>query len=113
MNLTQLIAGTHRTLYRLTGGAFGGRMAGGPVLLLTTTGRKTGKVRTWPLRYFADGPDLVVVASNAGLPRPPGWCFNLRSHPQATVEIRRRKLRVRAEEAPPAQRERLWNLIVA
>ncbi len=110
--LSKLIGGAHRSLYRSTGGAIGGRIGGGPILLLTTTGRKSGKAHTRPLRYFRDGDDLVVVGSNGGLDRDPGWCLNLRTNPQAVVEIGRRKLRVRAQEARVEQRERLWGKVV-
>jgi hypothetical protein len=61
------VAGTiHSWLYRLSGGKVGGSMGGMPILLLTTTGRKTGRARTWPLGYVADGERLVVVASALG-----------------------------------------------
>ena len=57
---------SHRAVYRLTGGRLLGRVAGMPVLLLTTTGRRSGRARTTPLTYFEDGDELVVVASNGG-----------------------------------------------
>ena len=83
-----------------------------PVLLLTTTGRKTGEERTTPLLYLADGEDLVVVASNGGAPKHPAWLLNLRANPEATVEVGGRKLRVRAREAGPEEKERLWPKLV-
>jgi deazaflavin-dependent oxidoreductase (nitroreductase family) len=103
----------HTFVYRVTGGRLGGRMVGAPVLLLTTTGRKTGKQRTSPLLYLEDGEDLVIVASNGGAPRHPTWWLNLRADPEASVEIGNRKLRVRAEEASPEEKERLWTRLVA
>jgi deazaflavin-dependent oxidoreductase (nitroreductase family) len=64
----------HSTLYRLTNGRIGGRfIAGSPILLLTTTGRQTGKQRTRPLAYVRDGDRFVLCASNGGSPRHPGW----------------------------------------
>jgi F420H(2)-dependent quinone reductase len=57
-------------LYRLTGGSIGGRVQSLPVLLLTTTGRKSGKTRTVPVGFLRDGSAYVIIASNAGLPRP-------------------------------------------
>ncbi|TLY15703.1 MAG: nitroreductase family deazaflavin-dependent oxidoreductase [Thaumarchaeota archaeon] len=63
----------HVFLYRLTGGSIGGRFRGAPVLLLTTTGRKTGKQRTTPLLYLADETNLAIVASNGGRDRAPSW----------------------------------------
>ncbi len=103
----------HTFVYRVTGGRLGGRMVGAPVLLLTTTGRKTGKQRTSPLLYLEDGENLVIVASNGGAPRHPTWWLNLRAVPEASVEIGNRKLRVRAEEASPEEKERLWTRLVA
>lgn len=111
--LTQGFLGIHRILYRLTGGKIGGSMNGMQVLLLTTTGRKTGKQRTWPLAYFRDGADLVIVGSNGGQPRDPAWCYNLRSAPRTTVQVGAETLQVRAEQASGAERDRLWKLIVA
>jgi F420H(2)-dependent quinone reductase len=103
----------HTFAYRATGGRVGGRIVGGPVLLLTTTGRKSRKKRTSPLLYLEDGQDLILVASNGGAPVHPAWWHNLRAHPEATVEIGRRKLRVRAEKASPEEKERLWPRLVS
>lgn len=103
----------HTLVYRATGGRLGGQMVGAPVLLLTTTGRKTGKRRTSPLLYLEDGENLVVVASNGGAPRDPTWWLNLRADPEASVEIGHHELRVRAEEANPEEKERLWPKLVA
>ncbi len=99
-------------MYRVTNGKAGGRLAGGPVLLLTTTGRKSGRERTVPLLYLPDGENLVVVGSNGGTATHPAWWLNLRSNPEATVEVGGRKTRVRAEEAGPAEKERLWPSLV-
>src|SRR5215212_6169278 len=66
-------------LYRLTNGAIGGRMAGLQVLLLTTTGRKTGQPRTTPLGYFTQNGNFVVIASNGGADQNPAWYYNLKS----------------------------------
>src|SRR5438034_1014549 len=68
----------HRMLYRLTGGRVGQKSAQGPMLLLTTTGRKSGQPRTQPLLYMPDGDNYVVVASNGGRDQPPAWWLNLR-----------------------------------
>lgn len=103
----------HSFVYRVTAGKIGGRIAGGPVLLLTTTGRKSGKKRTLPLLYLEDGENLVVVASNGGTAAHPSWWLNLSVDPEATVEIGRRKLRVLAEKALPEEKERLWPRLVA
>lgn len=102
----------HSSLYRATGGRVAGRVLGRPVLLLTTTGRKSGEPRTVPLLYLRDGENLVVVASNGGTAGDPAWWLNLRANPEATVEAGGRKTRVRAEEAAGEERQRLWARLV-
>jgi deazaflavin-dependent oxidoreductase (nitroreductase family) len=103
----------HRTLYRLTGGRAVGKVWNLPILLLTTTGRKSGAARTTPLCYFPDGDDLVVVASNGGMDWYPDWWLNLLSEPQATVEIGRTRRRVVARAATTEERTRLWTALTA
>jgi deazaflavin-dependent oxidoreductase (nitroreductase family) len=95
-------------LYRLTGGGIGGRVQSLPVLLLTTTGRKSGKTRTVPVGFLRDGSDYVIIASNAGLPQNPAWFLNLKSHPQATIQVKRQHIQVKAETANPEKRRELW-----
>jgi len=102
------VSQAHNVLYRATGGRFGSRLLGMPVLLLTTTGRRSGKSRTTPLLYVRDGDAVVVVASNGGSDFFPAWWLNLRSNPQAEVEIGRARTRVIARKASPAERVRLW-----
>ena len=84
-----------------------------PVLLLTTTGRRSGKARTTPLTFFRDGADLVVIASNGGADRPPDWSLNLRQTPRAVVEIGTDALVVTARAASEQERERLWAVVTA
>jgi deazaflavin-dependent oxidoreductase (nitroreductase family) len=103
----------HLVVHRLSRGRFLGRVAGMPVLLLTTTGRRTGKARTTPLTFFRDGADLVVVASNGGAERPPDWSLNLQQNPRAVVEIGTDELTVQARTASAEERERLWVVITA
>ena len=88
-------------------------MVGAPVLLLTTTGCKTGRRHTIPLLYLEDGENFVVVASNGGAPRHPAWWSNLRADPEANVEIGGRELRARAQKASPEEKEWLWPRLVA
>jgi F420H(2)-dependent quinone reductase len=95
-------------LYRLTGGGIGGRVQSLPVLLLTTTGRKSGKTRTVPVGFLRDGSAYVIIASNAGLPQHPAWFLNLKSHPEATVQVKRQHTQVKAETANPEKRRELW-----
>ena len=102
----------HASLFRATGGKVGGRLVGSPVLLLVTTGRKSGLQRTTPLLYLDDGNRHVIVASNGGAAKHPVWWLNLRANPEATVEIGGRKTRVRATEAQREERARLWRRLV-
>ncbi len=99
-------------LYRLTGGKLGGRVQGLGVLLLTTTGRKTGKERVTPLGYFQEDGCYVITASYAGNDSNPAWFYNLKSHPQVEIQIGNRKLTASAEIADPALREHLWARLV-
>ena len=110
--LMKTIAKVHRALYGITGGALGGRLAGNPMLLLTTTGRKTGKRRTTPLQYMKHGENMVVVASNGGNARHPAWWFNIHANASATVQVGKETKRVRAETANEEERSRLWPLLI-
>jgi deazaflavin-dependent oxidoreductase (nitroreductase family) len=103
---------THNALYRLTGGKVGGRFGKAPVLLLTTTGRKSGKQRTAPLLYLADGDDLVLVASKGGAPSHPAWFANLQAQPEVEVRVGSRRERRRARVADGEERKRLWTRVV-
>ncbi len=75
--MMRMISGTHEFWYRLSGGLIGGQLGKAPVLLLTTTGRKSGRRRTTPLVYLPDGDNMVVIASNGGSDRHPDWWLNL------------------------------------
>jgi deazaflavin-dependent oxidoreductase (nitroreductase family) len=102
----------HKLLYRLSGGVIGGRLGRARMLLLTTTGRKSGRPWTTPLLYLEDDGNLVVIASNAGHQRPPAWWLNLEATPRASVQVGRERRSVIAEEAEGEQRERLWQAVV-
>jgi|HubBroStandDraft_6_1064221.scaffolds.fasta_scaffold39958_2 deazaflavin-dependent oxidoreductase (nitroreductase family) len=99
----------HQFVYRHSGGLIGSRIvAGSQALLLTTTGRRSGKARTCALIYLRDGERLVVVASNGGSDHPPSWLLNLQAHPDVEVQIGLRKFSARASVASAEERERLW-----
>ena len=98
----------HTALYRLTGGRVGGKMGALRILLLTTTGRKTGQPRTVPLVFFEDGERLVVIASKGGDPRDPHWWENLKHNSSAHVQIGAEQRPTRARLASPEERARLW-----
>ena len=99
-------------LYRLTGGKFGGKVQGLRVLLLTTTGRNTGKKRITPLGFFEQDGGYVIVGSNAGSDTHPAWFHNLRSDPRATVEIGDKQFEGSAEIAGPDKRSQLWARLI-
>ena len=103
---------THSSVYRRSDGRLWGTMFGGPVLLLNTTGRKSGQRRSTPLLYVRDGEDFVLIASNGGAPRHPAWYLNLMATPEATVEVGDRELRVRAMEVGGEEKARLWQKMV-
>ena len=106
-------AGTlHRALYRWSGGRVGGRLRGCPVLLLTTTGRKTGRARTWPLCYVVAGDGLVLVAAAGGHPRHPAWYLNLRANPRVGVHLGDGIRTMVARTAEGLERARLWERVV-
>ena len=102
----------HRFLYRVSGGRIGGRVVGMPVLMLTTTGRKSGVPRTNVLTYLPKGRASVVFASNAGEPRHPAWWLNLAADPHATVQRGQEVTPVIAREAEGEERARLWDEVV-
>jgi deazaflavin-dependent oxidoreductase (nitroreductase family) len=100
-------------LYRRTAGRFGGTIQGLPVLLLTTTGRRTGKRRTTPLGFFEHSGGFVIIGSNAGFDTHPGWFHNLRHTPRASIEIKDRQFDVNSEILGPDVRPELWAKLVA
>jgi deazaflavin-dependent oxidoreductase (nitroreductase family) len=103
----------HAWVYRRSGGRVLGRMGGQPVLLLQTTGRRSGRTRTTPVQYLADDDTFVVVASNAGAARPPAWYLNLHANPDARVQVGQRAIDVRAQEAAGQERAELWQRLTA
>ena len=104
---------SHRAVYRLTRGRLLGRVAHMPVLLLTTTGRRSGKARTTPLTYFETGADLAVVASNGGEDQPPRWWLNLQADPRARITLGSRTEAVVARLATAEEHARLWPVITS
>ena len=98
-------------VYKATGGRLGGRWAGRPVLLLTTTGRRSGEQRSTMVLYGRDGERFIVVGSNTGSDRPPAWALNLVAEPDAEVTVDGRRVPVRATEVQEAERARLWDIM--
>jgi deazaflavin-dependent oxidoreductase (nitroreductase family) len=104
-----LFGAYHVERYRETDGEVGHDwLEGAPVLLLTTTGRKSGEERTTPLIYGRRGDDVVLVASNGGSPTHPPWYLNLTADPEVGVQIRGERFRARARDATPEERPELW-----
>ena len=102
----------HQGVYDGTGGLIGHRMLVVPCLLLRSTGRRSGQQRTAALVYAKDGDDFVVVASNGGTDRPPGWYFNVKEKPEVEVQVGRytTPATARVVEKGDADYERLWRL---
>jgi deazaflavin-dependent oxidoreductase (nitroreductase family) len=94
-------------VYRATGGRLWGRFAHGPVMLLTTTGRRSGQRRTTTVLYLADGERLIAIGSNTGSDSPPAWGLNLLTNPDAEVQIGRDRRQVRARVAEGEERVEL------
>lgn len=94
--------------FRASAGKVGGAFEGRPMLLLTTTGAKTGERRTTPLVYLPDGDDLVIIASKGGSPEHPAWYHNLVANPAATVEVGTESFEVEAEVVEGQERDSLY-----
>ena len=107
----RIFGGLHRSVYRRTGGRVGGKMGKVPVLLLTTTGRKSGQPRTQPLSYTEAGDGYAVIASKGGAPQHPLWYLNLQANPLADVTVGRAARKVRARDGEGEERQRLWRAL--
>jgi deazaflavin-dependent oxidoreductase (nitroreductase family) len=95
--------------FRANQGKVGGRYANRSLLLLTTTGAKSGRSLTRPLAYTTDGDRIVVIASFGGAPKNPSWYHNLVANPEATVELGSERFRVRATVTSGEERQRLFD----
>ncbi len=94
--------------FRANAGEVGGPFEGAPLLLLTTTGAKSGETRTTPVVYLKDDDRLVIFASKAGAPTNPAWYHNLRANPSATIEVGTESMPVEAVETTGEERDRLF-----
>jgi deazaflavin-dependent oxidoreductase (nitroreductase family) len=94
--------------FRANGGKVGGQFQDAPMLLLTTTGRRSGKPRTTPLMYLADGDRWLVFASNAGGAKHPDWYFNILADPHVIVEVDRETVKATARVVDGAERDRYY-----
>jgi len=99
--------------FRRNGGKVGGQFEGFPLLLLTSTGARSGAARTNPVAYFDIDGKLYIAGSSAGRDRDPAWVFNIRAHPDPSVEIGADPPRsVTARELPRAERDAVYRRIV-
>jgi F420H(2)-dependent quinone reductase len=110
---TAAVTSLHVRLYRLSHGRLGSTLGGNPILLLTTTGRKTGAIRTRPVMALRDGHRFIVCGSFAGSDTTPAWALNLAASGMATVEMGGRTLEVTAHRAEESEYDRLWTLLTS
>lgn len=94
--------------FRANGGKVGGQFEGAPLLLITTTGAKTGKRHTVPVMYLPYGDRMVIFASKAGAPTHPDWYHNLMAHPMATVEVGKKMFEATATVETGTERDRFF-----
>ena len=95
--------------FRENGGEVTGRFAGAPLLLLTTTGAKSGEKRTTPLAFSSDGDDIIIIASYAGNPKHPAWFLNMRANPEVTIELPNETFTTNAVIPEGEERQRLFD----
>jgi deazaflavin-dependent oxidoreductase (nitroreductase family) len=94
--------------FHANGGKVGGPFEGIPLLLLTTTGAKSGKQRTTPVGYMPDGESYIIFSTNGGGPKNTDWYYNLLAHPEATIEVGTETIEVNAVEVKGQERDQLW-----
>lgn len=103
----------HAWLYSHSGGRLGGGVGGHPVLLLTTTGRRSEQKRCTPVQYERFGDEIVVVAAGGGSPGPPAWWLNLEADPEVEVQTGADVWQAHAETAGSSRRAELWPALAA
>ncbi len=106
-----LLGAEHVRRYQDTDGEVGYIWNGVPILLLTTTGRRSGEPRTTPLIHGRDGDDYLVVASMGGAPQHPHWYRNLVAQPSARIQVRAEHITVTARTAGEDEKGRLWKIM--
>jgi deazaflavin-dependent oxidoreductase (nitroreductase family) len=114
MSFFHQVLRTHQWIYEHTDGFLGHHLLfGNPTLLLRTTGRRTGEVRTNGLTYARDGDDYLVVASKGGSSKPPAWLANLTADPRCEIQVGRRRIPVTARSTLPDDPDyaRRWTIV--
>lgn len=110
--LIKTFMAAHKFYYRITGGLIGHRAIHHRFLLLSTIGRRSGQVYITPLSYFKDTGNFILVASNWGRLDQPHW-FNPVNQPETTIQIGRRKIKVRMKQASGGEYNRLWRMVTS
>ncbi len=114
MDAPRLFGQEHVDRYLATDGREGHDWANGStVLLLTTTGRRSGEPRTTPLIYGRHGDSYLVVASKGGAPEPPAWYLNLQANPEVTVQVKGDRFSARAHTGSAAEKPELWRIMAS
>jgi deazaflavin-dependent oxidoreductase (nitroreductase family) len=113
MSVTSQVLKVHERIYKATDGRLGHKMIGVPSLLLRTTGRRSGATRTNGLVYARDGDDYLVVPSNGGADKAPGWLHNVRASPQVEIQVGRGREDGTAREVKRGDPDfdRLWKIV--
>jgi deazaflavin-dependent oxidoreductase (nitroreductase family) len=111
--LRKAITSGNTSLLKISRGRLGNSFLGVPVLLLTTTGRKSGRPRTHPLYYLAAGDRIVIVASNAGTAKDPAWLLNLQANPNVSIDVKGDIRQMKAHIASDAEKAELWPTLTA
>lgn len=111
--VAKLVTAVHEAVFRLSGGRLGNRIAGMPVLILTTTGHRSGQPRTTPLTYFELDGNVVVVASYGGDDRHPQWYRNLVANPAVTIERGNGKEHLTARTASADEKAKWWPTVTS
>jgi len=112
-SIAKIMTSVHTSIYQATKGKVGGKFGAAHILLLTTTGRKSGQPRTTPLNYYSDGDRIVLIASNNGQDHDPAWYLNIGANPSVTIQrggqTETRTVRVATAE----EKAELWPKIIA
>jgi len=113
MSLFSSVLDVHDRLYKATDGRVGHRLLGVPTLLLRTTGRRSGAIRTSSLVYARDEADYLVVASKGGSDQPPAWLLNIEAKPEVEIQIGRARQSARCRVVGPSDPDhaRLWKIV--
>ena len=112
VELQKAVTRGHRMLLQSPLGPLVSTTPFGRLLILHTTGRRSGRHRETPLSYTTDGDSYVVIASDGGSPHDPDWYLNLQADPDAEIDVRGRRMRVHAETVAGGEHDRLWRQAV-